>query len=64
MKKTNGEIRKHDEVRNQGKIQLTSAFGRMLENKGMTGVLIDGKSYDVGILKACVETTLTISKEK
>ena len=50
------DIKKHDETGDPSEIQLTSALCRVLEDKGMTGALIDGKSYDVGIPKAYGET--------
>ncbi len=58
------DIKRHDETGDPSEIQLTSALCRVLEDKGMTGALIDGKSYDVGIPKAYGETILRYSEVK
>lgn len=50
------DIKKHNEDGDASEIQLTDALCRVLEDKGMIGVLIDGKSYDVGIPSAYRET--------
>lgn len=56
------DIKKHDESGDTSEIQLTDALCRVLEDKGMTGVLVDGKSYDVGIPNAYAETVATFGK--
>jgi UTP-glucose-1-phosphate uridylyltransferase len=50
------DIEKHDASGDRTEIQLTDALIKTLETDGMTGVFIDGKSYDVGIPRAYVRT--------
>lgn len=56
------DIRKHDESGDDSEIQLTTALCRVLDEKGMTGVLIDGESFDVGIPSAYAETVAKFGK--
>jgi UTP-glucose-1-phosphate uridylyltransferase len=50
------DIEKHDRDDDRSEIQLTTALQKVLEAQGMTGVLIDGRSFDVGIPEAYVRT--------
>ena len=50
------DIKKHDGDNDNSEIQLTDALCKVLESKGMVGVYIDGKSYDVGIPSAYAKT--------
>ncbi len=56
------DIQEHDKNNDKSEIQLTSALCRVLEEKGMTGVLIDGESFDVGIPSAYAETVSRFNK--
>jgi UTP-glucose-1-phosphate uridylyltransferase len=50
------EISKHSEDIDGREIQMTDTFQRILKTKGMTGVVVDGTSFDVGIPEAYVKT--------
>lgn len=52
------ETHKNDSV----EIQLTDALCAVLKENGMTGVYIDGESFDVGIPKAYVKTVSEFGK--
>ena len=56
------DIKKHDETGDTSEIQLTSALCKVLDEKGMTGVLVDGESFDVGIPSAYAETVAEFYK--
>ncbi|MGN0674743.1 MAG: sugar phosphate nucleotidyltransferase, partial [Oscillospiraceae bacterium] len=56
------DIKKHDETGDASEIQLTSALCKVLDEKGMTGVLVDGESFDVGIPSAYAETVSAFVK--
>ncbi len=56
------DIALHDKNNDPSEIQLTSALCRVLEDKGMTGVLVDGESFDVGIPSAYAETVARFAK--
>lgn len=56
------DIKKHDETGDTSEIQLTSALCKVLDEKGMTGVLVDGESFDVGIPSAYAETVAKFVK--
>ncbi|MGN1416330.1 MAG: sugar phosphate nucleotidyltransferase [Oscillospiraceae bacterium] len=56
------DIEKHDKDGDTSEIQLTSALCRVLKEKGMSGVLVDGESFDVGIPTAYAETVSTFGK--
>lgn len=56
------DIKKHDDSGDASEIQLTDALCKVLEEKGMTGVLVDGKSFDVGIPEAYAETVAEFGK--
>lgn len=56
------DIKKHDDSGDMSEIQLTDALCSVLEDKGMTGVLVDGKSFDVGIPEAYAETVFSFGK--
>ncbi len=56
------DIKEHDEKGDTSEIQLTSALCKVLEDKGMTGVLVDGESFDVGIPSAYAETVAKFAR--
>lgn len=56
------DIKQHDAAGDTSEIQLTSALCRVLEEKGMTGILVDGESFDVGIPSAYAETIARFAK--
>lgn len=56
------DIKKHDETGDTSEIQLTSALCKVLDEKGMTGVLVDGESFDVGIPSAYAEAVANFVK--
>lgn len=58
------DIEEHDKNSDRSEIQLTSALCRVLDEKGMTGVFVDGRSYDVGIPSAYAETVATFGKKE
>lgn len=45
-----------------GEIQLTTALDRVRERIGMAGLLMDGKSYDIGLPEKYRETLVTFGK--
>lgn len=47
-----------------GEIQLTTALDRVRERIGMTGLLIDGKSYDIGLPEKYQQTLTEFGKER
>lgn len=50
------DIKNHDKSGDASEIQLTSALCKVLCQSGMTGVIVDGESFDVGIPSAYAET--------
>ncbi len=46
-----------------GEIQLTSALEKVRARVGMTGYLVDGKSYDIGLPEKYYETMINFAKE-
>lgn len=56
------DIKKHDETGDTSEIQLTTALCKVLDEKGMTGVLVDGESFDVGIPSAYADTVAKFAK--
>ncbi|MCI5904020.1 MAG: hypothetical protein MRZ61_02645, partial [Oscillospiraceae bacterium] len=56
------DITKHNETGDTSEIQLTSALCKVLDKKGMSGVLVDGESFDVGIPSAYVKTVAEFCK--
>ena len=56
------DIKRHDENNDSSEIQLTDALCKVLDKNGMSGVLIDGESFDVGIPKAYAETVARFGK--
>ncbi|MCD8107092.1 MAG: hypothetical protein LUE20_03890 [Oscillospiraceae bacterium] len=58
------DIAEHDANGDNSEIQLTSALCKVLEEKDVTGVLINGESFDVGIPKAYVETVYKYAMKK
>ena len=53
------DIELHEANWDNSEIQLTSALQKVLDIKGMTGVLVDGVSFDVGIPEAYHKTAVS-----
>ena len=47
-----------------GEIQLTTALDRVRERIGMMGLLMDGKSYDIGLPEKYQQTLTEFGKRK
>lgn len=50
-------------VRERGEFQLTSALDRLRKEDGFTGVMIDGKRYDIGLPEYYLDTLQTFRKD-
>ncbi|MCR5507789.1 MAG: hypothetical protein K6F34_03790, partial [Lachnospiraceae bacterium] len=50
-------------VLESGEIQLTSALEKVRARVGMTGYLVKGKSYDIGLPEKYYETMINFAKE-
>lgn len=55
------DIKAHVEKNDSSEIELTTALQRVCEEKGVTAVLVDGESYDVGMPQAYMETVMQFS---
>jgi UTP--glucose-1-phosphate uridylyltransferase len=45
-------------LREGGEFQLTSALDRLRAEDGFMGIIVEGKSYDIGLPEAYVEALL------
>ena len=57
------DIKRHDVQGDKSEIQLTDALCKVLKDKGMTGALVNGHSYDVGIPMAYADTVAEFYKD-
>jgi UTP--glucose-1-phosphate uridylyltransferase len=51
----------HNNVRERGEFQLTSALDRLRREDGFLGLIMDGKRYDIGLPQYYLETLSTYS---
>jgi UTP--glucose-1-phosphate uridylyltransferase len=49
----------HNNVREKGEFQLTSAIDRLRQEDGFQGLIVDGKRYDIGLPDYYLETLKT-----
>lgn len=53
----------HNNVRERGEFQLTSALDRLRKEDGFLGLMIDGKRFDIGLPDYYLETLQTFRQE-
>lgn len=53
----------HNNVRERGEFQLTSALDRLRQEDGFLGLMVDGQRYDIGLPEYYLETLVAFSQK-